>query len=117
MIQTRHAHTQLGTLGDRHTAWVTKVNGGLSLALQLLHGRLVLGVHLGQLLSDAVVNVEELSDAAVDADGLSLAEVCLVVLRRDALLVTRSRQPVHTHKCKHSSHAPCIYIYIGKEEK
>ena len=107
----RDTHTQLGIPGDRYTAWVTKVNGGLSLALQLLHGRLVLSVHLGQLLPDAVVNIEELSDAAVDADSFALTEVCLVVLRRDALLVACSRQPVHTHTHAHthtqkrSSHA------------
>ena len=55
--------------------------------------RLVLGVHASQLLPDPVVDLHELADAAIDADGLSLAEVSLVVLGRNALLVARLGQP------------------------
>ena len=62
----------------------------------LLHGSsgLVLGVHTGQFLSNPIVYFHELADAAVDTDGLSFAQVTLVVFGRDALLVTRLRQSV-----------------------
>ena len=60
--------------------------------LLLLNGSgsgLVLCVHTGQLLPYAVVDIHELSDTAVDANGLPFTEVSLVVLWRDTLLVTR----------------------------
>ena len=57
----------------------------------LLHGScgLVLCVHASQFLSNPIVDLHELANAAIDADGLSLAQVSLVVLGRNALLVTR----------------------------
>ena len=62
------------------------------LSLHLFHHGLVLHVHASQLLADAVVHLEKLCDAAVQTDGLSLAQVSLVVLWGDALLVARARE-------------------------
>ena len=66
--------------------------GVLSRSLKLLCGSLVLGVHVCQFLPDAVVNLHELGDAAIDTDGLPLAQVSLVVLGRDAFHVARLGQ-------------------------
>ena len=64
----------------------------LSRSLKLLCGSLVLGVHVCQFLPDAVVNLHELGDAAINTDGLPLAQVSLVVLGRDAFHVARLGQ-------------------------
>ena len=53
----------------------------------LFHGPFILhGAH--QFLSYSVVNLHELCHASVEADGLSLSQLRLVVLGRYALLVT-----------------------------
>ena len=66
----------------------------LSCSSSSSNGCLVLGVHAGQLLAYPVVDLHELAHAAIDADGLSLAQVSLVVLGRNALLVARLGQPL-----------------------
>ena len=53
----------------------------------------LLGADGGQLLSDAVVNLKVLGNAAVNADGLALGQVAVVVPGRNALLVTRVDHP------------------------
>ena len=54
---------------------------------------LILGIHASQFLANAVMDFHELAHTSVNADGLSLAQVSLVVLGRDALLVARLGQP------------------------
>lgn len=44
------------------------------------------------------MDFHEFSDAAVDADSLSFAEVSFVILGRNALLVTRLRQPAERQR-------------------
>lgn len=82
------------TINTHRTHMYILSSGGLSLSLQLLHGRLVLGVHGGQLLPDAVMDLHELGHATVHTYGLALAEVSLVIFWRDTLLVTCSGQSV-----------------------
>ena len=63
-----------------HAGTMHKYIDLLLLALRLFHHGLVLYVHGGQLLPYSVVNLQELSHTAVEANGLPFTEVSIVVL-------------------------------------
>lgn len=59
-------------------------------------GQLSLGLlsaESGQLLSNAVMNLKVLGHATVNADGLAFGQIAIVVLGRNAFLVTRVDHP------------------------
>ncbi len=64
----------------------------MSFGLQLLGERLVLHVHLRQLLPHLVMNLHELAHAPVQADGFPLGQVAVVVTWRNAFLLAGGGQ-------------------------
>ena len=79
-----------------YTMWIAHWNDMIrlsSLSLHLLHSPLIWHGHWGEFLPYSVMHFHKLSYTAVQANGLAFAQVSLVILWWDALLVTRLWQP------------------------